>query len=295
MDQIWVRNYIEKYLTTQQCHFVEKGPGHIQVKLSPEADKALTNRSYYWAFVERTGAEPETLQMNFIFDPEQAPEDLRGEKINFGSTRLQQIFHSAQKHGSIVRLYQQFQQPNKYFKKTQNSTAVKSLHPWLAVNYKVEFLSDKKKDKIISIGINLGTGDMKDKFYDRLKQLNLGPVLPANVSVNPHFINFREAALQLEEWILHEVSKEDFKWAIEAKQRLEEEVELLNNYYYMHDDQKDDLSDEQKEILQQKLVEKENRLEEIKWQYTPRVDVKPINYGVFYLDDLVLKNVEYMH
>lgn len=31
----------------------------------------LTDRPYYWGFVERTGAEPETLSFTFVFDPEQ--------------------------------------------------------------------------------------------------------------------------------------------------------------------------------------------------------------------------------
>lgn len=37
----------------------------------PRADRMLTDRPYYWGFVERTGAEPETLSFTFVFDPEQ--------------------------------------------------------------------------------------------------------------------------------------------------------------------------------------------------------------------------------
>ena len=46
------------------------------MKLSPQADKMLTNRPYYWGFVERTGAPAETLSFNFVFDPEKYDERL---------------------------------------------------------------------------------------------------------------------------------------------------------------------------------------------------------------------------
>lgn len=58
------------YLETTECSIIEASPLHVTVKLSPRADRMLTDRPYYWGFVERTGAPPETLSFTFVFDPE---------------------------------------------------------------------------------------------------------------------------------------------------------------------------------------------------------------------------------
>lgn len=64
-----IRSFVLQYLEAYQCSIVEKAPTHVTVQLSVEADKELTNRSYYWGFVERTGAPAETMTMTFVFDP----------------------------------------------------------------------------------------------------------------------------------------------------------------------------------------------------------------------------------
>lgn len=71
MNSDQVRDYVTSYLEATECHILERHPAFVTVKLSPEADKALTNRPYYWSFVERTGAEPETMSITFVFDQEQ--------------------------------------------------------------------------------------------------------------------------------------------------------------------------------------------------------------------------------
>lgn len=70
MNTKQVQKFALRYLDATGCHIIEKHPAYVTVKLSPEADKRLTNRSYYWGFVERTGAVPETMSFTFIFDPD---------------------------------------------------------------------------------------------------------------------------------------------------------------------------------------------------------------------------------
>ena len=71
-----VQQHFMAYLEATECTVIEKSPEHVTVKLSPQADKMLTNRPYYWGFVERTGAPAETLSFNFVFDPEKYDERL---------------------------------------------------------------------------------------------------------------------------------------------------------------------------------------------------------------------------
>lgn len=71
-----IQKFVMTYLETTECQIIEKSPSHVTVKLSPQADRDLTNRPYYWGFIERTGAEPETMSFSFIFDPERHQIDL---------------------------------------------------------------------------------------------------------------------------------------------------------------------------------------------------------------------------
>lgn len=284
MNQTWVRNYIEKYLDIHQCQFIEKTPSHITVKLSVDVDKDITNRPYYWTFVEKTGAEQETLTMTFIFDKEILPQGIRGEELSLGTPRLKQFFDITKKRGKSVRLFQQF--PHNQL----NSIHLKKLNPWLGVNYKLEFLSDKKKDLILSLGINLATGEMKKDFFQIIKKINLGPVLPSNTTTVHNFLTLREAALQLEEWILHEAKNQDYHWVHEANNRLNEELEQIELYYRTQSEQ----NDSEELTSTDSNNEMQRRVEELEWQYRPRIEVNPINYGIFFLDDNTIKNVEYM-
>lgn len=70
MNREQIERFVMRYLETTGCRVLEKSPAHVTVKFSPEADKDLTGRPYYWSFVERTGAEPETISFTFVFDPE---------------------------------------------------------------------------------------------------------------------------------------------------------------------------------------------------------------------------------
>ncbi|MBW4082605.1 YqhG family protein [Paenibacillus sp. S150] len=65
-----IRQQVMDYLEATECSIIEASPLHVTVKLSPRADRMLTERPYYWGFVERTGVDPETLSFTFVFDPE---------------------------------------------------------------------------------------------------------------------------------------------------------------------------------------------------------------------------------
>ncbi|MWC29312.1 YqhG family protein [Paenibacillus sp. MMS18-CY102] len=68
MNERQVHKYVQRFLEATECVILEKSPSHFKVKLSPAADRSLTNRPYYWSFVDRTGADPETMSMLFVTD-----------------------------------------------------------------------------------------------------------------------------------------------------------------------------------------------------------------------------------
>lgn len=75
MNTEQVRRFVLDYLEATDCHIMETSPASVTVKLSERADRKLTNRPYYWGFVDRTGAEPETMRFTFVFDPTAMPPD----------------------------------------------------------------------------------------------------------------------------------------------------------------------------------------------------------------------------
>ncbi len=265
MDNIWIKNYVEKYLIAQQCHIIEKNKEKIEAKLSIDADKDLMNRSFYWTFVERTNAEPETLTVRWFFNTEKQEE--KGENIYFGSNRLQQIFNSIQKRGNFIRLYEQT---------NINKNTSYALTPWFNINYKISMLSDRKKDIIISLGINLYDGQIIDKFYEKLNNILLTPQIPNHAYTLPANIRIKEAELQFEQWILRLISKEDLSWVDEAFNQLIEEIKQVE-YYYSKNNQDQGREKEENEN------EKRKKIEELKWQYSPRIEANIINLGIFYL------------
>lgn len=69
MNHRQVQRFVLSFLEQTGCRILEKSPSHVVVKLSPEADRAITNRPFYWSFVDRTGAEPETMTFAWHFEP----------------------------------------------------------------------------------------------------------------------------------------------------------------------------------------------------------------------------------
>ncbi|TVX92621.1 YqhG family protein [Paenibacillus agilis] len=75
MDTEQISSYIMRYLDATSCNIMEKTPVYVTVKLSEQADRLLTNRPYYWGFIDRTGTEAETMRYTFVFDPDNMPPD----------------------------------------------------------------------------------------------------------------------------------------------------------------------------------------------------------------------------
>ena len=141
-----VHQYLEKYFSAVNCQITDQTPGSMTIQLTPEIDKELMNRPFYWHYAEKTGQKGVPMSLTLITDQDKVSPDVKGELVHFGSPRLQQIFQSAKKHANYVRLYEQKPGP---------LTKQLPLHPWLAVNFKVSYQADRKKDVLHSLGLNL--------------------------------------------------------------------------------------------------------------------------------------------
>lgn len=270
MDQAAVRTYVEKFFILRGCEIIDRNDDEIQVILNEETDKDLEYRPFYWTYVENAKIKPELLKKRYIFNQNVPQKHFTDEYLFFGSRRLHQIFLATQKRGKYVRLYEDLQ-PLKN---------IRALHPWLMVNYKVEYVCDTKKEEIHSLGFNLITGIIQEKFYEKIKTLSLTPRLPNYMFTPTPLFSLQSGLKRLEEKIVQIISKEDHTWADLARQKFDQEVRVLQEYYN-EVKYSNGTSDNQEE----KNIEEERRqrLEELEWQYLPRINVIPIQFALMYL------------
>lgn len=304
-----VSTFVCRYLEATNCKVIEKAPEYVTVQLSPEADRALTGRSYYWDFVERTGVPPETMSFTFVFNEEPEKQQLpkktdpaaerrasdthadtilgrylgvvptytapgsgpRKELLTYGSRRLDQIFAVVQEQGKYVMLYEDVPPQTNGF---QHSKAYTS---WLGVNYKVEFACDMKREELHSLGISLSTGEIVTQFHEQIIRMPLTPKLPPGAFIR-RTISLNRAISDLEQYLEQHIRTYDDDWALHAQERLSEELVRVDAYY---SDTLRETTDEQEKL---EIAEQyRNRKQEIEWQYAPRIVVSVINCGLFHL------------
>lgn len=300
MNKERIASFCERYFTATGSSIIEKSPVYLQVKLSPEADRDLTGRTYYWNFVERTGAEPETMSFRFIIDPEAherlqpkpadqgtnsvlnryfglppiAPQPGRTleEPLVFGSRRLEQLFDSACRKGAYLQL---FEEPPAL---PAGRIGTVSYSTWLGVNYKISYICDMKKEELLSLGIHLATGEIADQFFAKLEGRKLTPRLPPRTMLSES-ISLERAASLLEQVVFARLGRQDTAWATEARARLAEEQARIDAYYEELLANAGPEPEEREKIVAQH----EKRREEIRWQHEPRIEVCPVNCGFFHL------------
>lgn len=287
MNTKQVQKFVLSYLEATDCQVIEKTPNQVTVKLSPAADRALTNRLYYWSFVDRAGIEPETMTYTWTFgtpptDERKVPTQLSylltpggrilQESIYYGSRRLEHLFNTVRQGGRCVNL---FEEPPK------GRTDPLSSHPytaWLGVNFKVGYQCDMKREELYGWGISLATGVIDERFHEKLKERKLTPRLPSNIHLLKNGLSLRKGMSQLEHTMERRLRNADFAWAGEAEERRRDELERIRQYYAPMLEECDDA--EQKEALTARFRQREA---EIDWQYRPRVTLSVLNCGLFHL------------
>jgi hypothetical protein len=263
MQQPQVHDFLERYFQANDSPIIENTSSYLKVQLSIELDKLLMNRPFYWHYLEKTGGEPNPMQVTFITDQTNVPDDLRGEQIHFGSPRLRQLFGSTRELGGFIRLYEDIQ-----------ASGRKSipLQPWLCLNMKVSFQCDRKKDVLLSLGLNLIHGQIVQQFYNKLQEKELSPNIPDFCFKLSPLITVHSGLIRLQKMVQTYAENEDKTWAEEAVNRWETDLSLLEQFYEDYDEKP-----ESYEVEKQALQE----------QYEPKIHVSIINGGMFYLEQQV--------
>lgn len=280
MNPAQIKQAVLSYLTVTGCQLLEVTPEQLTVKLSPEADKALTNRPYYWGFVERTNTPPETFSYRFVFEPE-AMQGMSGQldintgirtiHLSYGHPMLAQIIKAIQSRGQFVCLYERVDDDSLHYR--LETTAYTS---WLVVNYKLEFVCEMKREECHSLGISLSTGEIAEQFHTYVTSKTLTPKMPAHTHLR-ETISLQRAKHELDEYMMRIIHDTDHQWAATAHEWMNIELKQVADYY------EEQLKIADEETLPEIEAQYRNRLSEVEWQYKPRIVVAPIQCGLFHL------------
>lgn len=314
-----VRKHVMDYLEATECSFIEVSPLHVTVKLSPRADRMLTDRPYYWGFVERCGVDPETLSFTFVFDPEKYdsqpvvepkipappvagapntpstnPEDSilaryfgvipTLPRIGPGMIRREDIIYGSKRLRQIWNAARDEGKCLYLFEnpgsRQRNTLFSAAYEPWLGVCYKVEMTCDLKREELHFLGISLTSGTIIHDFGATLSSRELTPRLPENVHIQPYEMSVAAATDLLEAHLTEQLAELDYSWAEQARERLRLELSIIDIYY-------GELLKEPDEEKRQGTQEQYNRRrQETTWQYEPQIAVSAVTYGLFHLRSL---------
>lgn len=260
MKQQEIHSYLDQFFTTTNCDIVENSTNYLTVQLTNEMDKLLMNRPFYWHYIEKTGGIPNPQKLTLITEFKQSNE-IKGELIHFGSPRLHQIFQITKKMGGYIRLFEN--EPG-------NENHHTALIPWFCLNVKISYLCDRRKDILRSIGMNLLNGGLMDDFHQQLteRRIDFVPKIPDFAFTFTPIFKPESGLRRIQQYIENDIMKDNHSWATEARQRWQEDEQLLDSFYIDVD-----------EKPERYMIEKEA----LKEQYEPKIEVTIINGGLFYL------------
>jgi len=258
LQQNEIHQFLEQFFLANNCEILINDPNYLQVQLTIEIDKLLMNRPFYWHYLEKTGGIPNPAIITLITNPKEAPEDVKGELIHFGSPRLHQIFQATKELSSYVRMYEK----NLQLTKT-------ALYPWLVLNIRVSYQCDLKKDVLYSIGLQLINGYMKENFHDEIAKVPLTPKIPDYSFTLSPIIMPKSGINRIYHYLESKIKEEDTTWAEQAMQRWQKDLDLLHHFFEDAEEEEQQLFELEKLALQK--------------QYEPSIEMEITNGGIFYL------------
>ena len=135
--------YCKKYFTCVGASILPSADGSLCVELPRDVDKELTDRPFYWMWVEAMNESPANTILYLIFDKNHtkmpAIEGVKPELVTPGCYRMQRILLSAKSRGMFAAAYE----------------ASPVLTPFALFIVKVSFVSDLRKDFLESYAIDL--------------------------------------------------------------------------------------------------------------------------------------------
>jgi len=243
--------FLRRYFEAHKCR-VSGDDRIIQVELTETLDRVLMNRPFYWQYMKSTGMKGQPLSLSLITDPQLSGE---GERIHFGSPRLQQIFSHLQENEQYTRQYEIIQ-----------SSISTPVYPWLAANVKIIYRGLHLREEFFSIGLNLVNGQMKTDMMGLLKPVPFSHAISDQCYPISPVIKLESGFQRIEKLLVSYIEKQDHSWAAQSLRAMEEEISLLKHFYDSHE-----------------LESMEKEIEDISMRFKPSIALSTLNAGLFYM------------
>lgn len=279
--------FCQQYFNSVGAELQYHDDDYLEYKLPQDVDKEMTERPYYWIWVEKTGQEPKPSIMRLAFsDVAEARENKRirdaaieeagpyltdlqkqyfvapkSEFVTLGSFRLDKIYASLDNRGKFASVM------------PANAYANTPLVPWLVVNLRVSYCSDITEQQLLSYGICLQNGQRIQNFYDMIRNIAMKPMNPSVVASRMK-LDIREAIAELKSNLEMQMNGQPHRWALDAKNRLKRDIEQLNTYY---DSLKPQLAEDQVDAVE---LERTRKLQDLMNRSTPRVEIETLQVAL---------------
>jgi len=233
-------------------------------------------------FFDPARLEKQTL--NLIFEPEWAGKYPGAELVTEGSYRLNWFVEGLKERGfSTLQSFPYELIPARAQREILRLLSEKKegfffhqpfyrIHPHLLVNYRLTYQTDDLQEELISLGLDMVTGEVLKDLLPTLSSVKLTPRVPKEKMEKPSF-SLEEAFHRLHRHTEEEIMKKDPSWIEESRTRYEEELRYLFDYY--------------QDGNQLDSPEFRSRAEELYRKYRPQVFVRLINVGLLYLPEIL--------
>ena len=231
-------------------------------------------------FFDPPRLEKQTL--NLVFDPEAAVRYPGAELVTKNSPRLAWFIAGLKKRGRLT-LQTLVCDPaaagEQIHARRPDSPAGPSplecsevFRPWLLVNYVVARYADQLWEEPVSLGIDMSSGEIREGFFALIEKAGMRPGVPDG-RIARQSIPLEKAFALLREFLTKKIAAADRSWYENARRCYEEELFCLYRYYH----EKTGVSSLNPEFIQ--------KAKELYEQFRPRVEVRPVNFGLIYLPD----------
>jgi superfamily II DNA or RNA helicase len=201
------------FAAVTHCAVVEQHARSLVVQLTPEMDKLLLQRSWYWAVVARTNEQPVPMRIHW-HDPRTAPPPIAqtmNEPLAWDSPAIARLIDVIRAQGTCTRLY------------AQHCDA--PLHPWLVVHWHLTYHPYGTTDRLHTTSIDLVHGTITHDEPPYTHPLDAHPIAHAEHTAPKQLLH--DAMEALTAALIDKVRTYDACWAHEARTALDSACDTI--------------------------------------------------------------------
>lgn len=250
-------SFCKRYFSAVAAPLLRESDEYLECELPRDVDKELTDRPFYWLWVEKTNQSvtPTTLRLAFTKEAQEREDERlklehdkwleknpptnsyekmfarppKTELISLGCFRFEKILSSAVERGRFTSV-----SPNR-------AAAGQELVPWLLVCSTIAYQSDSLQQQSVSLGICLENGQILFDFYDKIKRIPMGPTPVSEVTKRAVLLP-ADAIDLYQKVLIRYLTEQPHDWAFEAKMRLQDDLSQIDTYYQSLEREADDPS-----------------------------------------------------